>query len=79
MIKWLIKCLPRRSRASDMDGLKKESIADMHKRAPAPIILDTPSGDSSRELDRLNRIDQQGTFDCISAGKVYNRNTGQCF
>lgn len=34
MIKWLIKCLPRRSRASDMDGLKPESIADILKRAP---------------------------------------------
>ena len=26
MIKWLIKCLPRRSRASDMDGLKQETV-----------------------------------------------------
>ena len=34
MIKWLIRCLPRRSRASDMDGLKPESIANTLKRAP---------------------------------------------
>ena len=34
MIKWLIKCLPRRSRASDMDGLKPQSIAEILKRAP---------------------------------------------
>ena len=34
-IKWLIKCWPRRSRASDMDGLNDETIAaDMLKRAP---------------------------------------------
>ncbi len=34
MIKWLIKCLPRRSLASDMDGFKPETIADILKRAP---------------------------------------------
>ena len=34
MIKWLIKCLPRRSRASDIDGLKQETIEEILKRAP---------------------------------------------
>ena len=34
MIKWLIKCLPRRSRASDMDDLKQETIEDILKRSP---------------------------------------------
>jgi len=34
MIKWLIKCLPRRSRASDIDGLKQETIEEIPKHAP---------------------------------------------
>lgn len=34
MIKWLIKCLPRRSQASDMDGLAEETIEDIIKCAP---------------------------------------------
>ena len=34
MIKWLIKCWPRRSRAGDLNGLKQETIADIIKRAP---------------------------------------------
>ena len=34
MIKWLIKCLPSRSRASDMDGLKPLSMTELYKRAP---------------------------------------------
>jgi len=34
MIKWLIKCLPRRGCASDMDGLNQETTEDILKRAP---------------------------------------------
>ena len=34
MIKWLIKCWPRRSRASDMDGLKEQTLDEIYKSAP---------------------------------------------
>ena len=33
MIKWFIKCLPRRSRASDLDGLKQETVEGFLKRS----------------------------------------------
>ena len=34
MIKWLINCSPRPSRASDLDNLEQETIEDLLKRAP---------------------------------------------
>ena len=34
MIKWLIKCFPRRSHASDMDGLKEQTLDEIYQNAP---------------------------------------------
>jgi hypothetical protein len=34
MIKWLIKCLPRRSRASDVDSVESETLEVIPNRAP---------------------------------------------